>query len=356
MTPEGLNQREVDFFDAFARAIDLALERRVDFVLHSGDLFDSVRPTNRAISHVLAQVQRLGDIPFIVISGNHEAPRLRETGAVLRLLDFLPNARAVYKGRYEQVVVGDCAIHCVPHCSSSEELLAQLRLVRQHESARWNVGTLHAGVVGVADFRTGEFNEQVVAVNELPSGLDYVALGHYHGAMEVAPGAWYAGSTERCSFKEAPETKSVNVVDLVSGAVEVVVLPARRMVTLPSVRLEGLAETAMGPTIYEALADARLEGAIARLRVSGLPAHVYAALDHGRIKQLASAALHFEFQPEIVREASQGASSGALGGLADEFGAYLEMRPLDGDDASREALLGHARRLLLAAESGEESA
>src|ERR1051325_11945722 len=92
VTPEGLNQREADFFAAFERVIDLAIAEKVDVVLHTGDLFDSVRPTNRALSFVMGELRRLHEarIPFIVISGNHEAPRLRETGAVLRLLEFIP--------------------------------------------------------------------------------------------------------------------------------------------------------------------------------------------------------------------------------------------------------------------------
>jgi exonuclease SbcD len=70
----GLNQREVDTCNAFKQFVDYTLNDRPDAVLHAGDLFDSVRPTNRAISFVLSQILRLSDarIPFVVISGNHE--------------------------------------------------------------------------------------------------------------------------------------------------------------------------------------------------------------------------------------------------------------------------------------------
>ena len=113
VTPAGLNQREQDFFDAFARAVDLALGERVDAVLHSGDLFDSVRPSNRAVAFAMEQVKRLGEagIPFVVIAGNHETPKLRETGSVFRFLEFLPNTFPVYRGQYERVRIGDTAFH-----------------------------------------------------------------------------------------------------------------------------------------------------------------------------------------------------------------------------------------------------
>lgn len=343
---EGLNQREADFFDAFHRAVDVAIEQRVDVLLHSGDLFDSVRPTNRAISHVLAEARRLHEarIPFVVISGNHEAPRLRETGAVLRLLDFVPGVHAVYKGRTEVVRIGDLAIHATPHAASNDDLLRELREVRPDPSARYNVATLHAGVMGVGDFRTGEFHEQVVPQNELPQGMDYTALGHYHRCTEIAPGVWYAGSTERCTFREVGETKSVNLVDLAKGTVTPLALPSRPMLDLRALACQGMDEAEIPGALYARLADAPLEGAIARLRVTGLPAHIYATLDFARIKELAGSALHFELQPEIVREDSPGLATETIGELPDEFEAFLGRRSLQGDN--RDAILATAKELL----------
>lgn len=350
LSPEGLNQREQDFFDAFQRAVDVAIERKVDVVLHSGDLFDTVRPTNRALSHVLAQLQRLAvaRIPFVVISGNHEAPRLRETGAVLRLLEFIPGVHAVYKGRYEPIRIKDLLIHAVPHATDNDALRAQLALVHRDESARYHVATLHAGVLGVGDFRTGEFHEQVVAQNELPQGMDYVALGHYHRAVELAERVWYAGSTERCTFRECGETKSVNLVDLARGTVEVLPLPSRPMLDLPRLACGGMEEDAIAGALYERLAGASIEGAIARLRVDQLPAHVYATLDFRRIRALTSAALHFELQTELVQKGAVALESESFGELADEFDAFLSKRALLGID--RDALSATAKDLLRAAE------
>lgn len=367
LTPGGLNQREQDIFDAFERAIDLALRERVEVVLHSGDLFDSVRPTNRALSHVLAQCRRLAEarIPLVVISGNHEAPRLRETGAVLRLLDFMPGAHAVYQGRYEKVRVGaaakrgmdasadapyDLAVHAVPHAADNDALRAQLARVEPDPEARFNVAMLHAGIVGVADFRSGEFHEQTVDQGQLPRGMDYVALGHYHRAVEVAPSVWYAGSTERLSFGEAHETKSANLVDLARGTITPIPLPTRPMLDLPRLSCQGMDDAAVAPALYAALASAPLEGAIARLRVDALPAHVYAALDFRRVKELTSAALHFELQPEILRREAQGGRTEAIGELAAEFEAFLADRPLTG--STRETLVATAKALLAGATQG----
>lgn len=77
LDPErGFNQREADFYDAFERFVDLSLKEKPDLILHTGDLFDSVRPSNRAISFALSEIRKLADakIKFIAISGNHETP------------------------------------------------------------------------------------------------------------------------------------------------------------------------------------------------------------------------------------------------------------------------------------------
>ena len=350
LTPQGLNQREQDFFDAFSAAVQRAIDLKVDVVLHSGDLFDTVRPTNRALSHVLSELARLAAarIPFVVISGNHEAPRLRETGAVLRLLEFIPGVHAVYKGVYEPVRIRDLVVHAVPHAADSEALRAQLALVQRDASARFNVATLHAGVLGVGDFRTGEFHEQVVAQNELPEGMDYVALGHYHRAVELAPRVWYAGSTERCTFREAGETKSVNLVDLAKGTVTPLALASRPMLDVPKLPCAGMDEHAIAHALYERLAAARLEGAIARFRVEQLPAHVYATLDFRRIRHLTESAMHFELQTEIVQKEAAALEAETFGELADEFDAFLSKRALLGAD--RGALAATAKTLLRAAE------
>lgn len=354
VTSEGLNQREADFFDAFRRAIDVAIREKVDAILHSGDVFDSVRPTNRAIHHVMSELTRAhaAGIPVVVISGNHEAPRLRETGAVLRLLDFVPGTRSVYKGRTEVVRVGELAVHAVPHAADNDALLEQLRAIRPDPDARYNVAMLHAGVMGVADFRTGEFHEQVVPQNELPAGMDYVALGHYHRATEVAPGVWYAGSTERCTFRELGETKSVNLVDLAAGTVTPIPLATRPMVELPALALEGVPEIEMAPSLYRALKHTPFEAAIARLRVTGMPAHVHATLDFPRVREMIATALHFELQIDVVREDAPGASEGHIGQLTEEFDAFLAKKAL-GAGEDRDALLAAARELLLSAQTDE---
>ncbi len=65
--------------------MDAILERDVDLVIHSGDVFDSIRPATHVIINFLKQTGRIvqQDIPYYGIAGNHETPRLRATTAAL---------------------------------------------------------------------------------------------------------------------------------------------------------------------------------------------------------------------------------------------------------------------------------
>lgn len=351
LTSDGLNQREADFFDAFRQAVDLAIAQRVDFVLHSGDLFDAVRPTNRAIAFVMSECVRLhvAGIPFVVIGGNHEAPRLRETGSVLRVIEHVPGVLAAYKGRTEGFRIGETAIHATPHADSSDALRAQLASIKPDPDARWNIATLHAGVLGVGDFTTGEFHELIVRENDLPANMDYTALGHYHTCTEVAPRVWYAGSTERADFGDWEGDKCVLLVDLASGAVTPHALRTRRLFWLEDLAAAGLRDSHIGPMLYERLEKADMSDAVVRLRVTGLPSHVYSTLDFARIKKLTQAALHFDLKCEIVRQQTEGAEVGSIGELADEFDAYLNAEVIEHD---RDEISRLGRELLMAALAG----
>ena len=89
-TEYGINQREQDVYNAFEQFVDYAVKTKPDLIIHAGDLFDSVRPSNRAITFALKQIIRLSKnkIPILIISGNHEQPKLVETGHIFSTVSY----------------------------------------------------------------------------------------------------------------------------------------------------------------------------------------------------------------------------------------------------------------------------
>ena len=85
---------------AFERLIDLAIEKRVDFVVIAGDLYDGdCRDYNTGL-YLTKQLGRLRDekIPVFIIAGNHDAAN--KMTRVLRLPD---NVRILDHDRPETV-------------------------------------------------------------------------------------------------------------------------------------------------------------------------------------------------------------------------------------------------------------
>ncbi|HEQ79067.1 MAG TPA: exonuclease SbcCD subunit D, partial [Euryarchaeota archaeon] len=265
----GLNKREGDVYRSFEWAVDKALKLGVDAVVHSGDLFDSIRPSNRAITFALEQVIRLSDadIPFIVISGNHDTPRMRKTGAVLRIFQHLKNVHPIYGISPSSVAVKDCLFTGTGFVPEEEGFMSAVKSMVPDSKYRFNVAILHVGVSGLSVFKTGEFNELVVPEGSIPKGFDYVALGHYHDQVEPVKNCWYAGSCERLSFSEANQQKGALLVNLDNGVVEAVPYHGRPMCIFEIDASGKNANEVM--TQFEEMADVE-EGAMVSVKIWGV--------------------------------------------------------------------------------------
>lgn len=320
----GLNQREVDVYDAFRRCIDYALESEPDLVVHGGDLFDTVRPTNRALNVALQQLIRLSDagIPVVLISGNHETPKLRETGSVFRVFEHLDNVYPVYKGQYEQYRFGDVAVHCIPHCSSGDALRDNLAQFSPVEDA-FNVFMLHVGVSGIKEFRTGDFNEQVIPTGSLPPEADYIALGHYHRQTQVTDNARYAGSVEHLSFAEAGEDKGMLELDTEAGQVHSVPIETRPMIDAGDIDCGTCNADQITREVIDTLQRRMVQGCIIRIVLRGISRPEYRSLDFHAIRSAASDALHFDLSYDMAEAEQELIKQGRLGSLVEEWKEYM---------------------------------
>lgn len=344
VTDDGLNRREADFAKSLAWFVDKALEERPDLVIHSGDLFDSVRPTNRALAECMTQLRRLAQaaIPVVVIAGNHESPKLRETGSPLRLLEFIPGVRAVFKGRTEHVEMDvpgahRVVVHAVPQAADNEAFEEELLKAVPVDGAA-NVLVAHGTASTLADIPGGEFNDLTIPSHCLNPRLEYIALGHYHRQTKVTPNAWYAGSTERNGFGEAGDEKGFLDVLVAPGQPPLVrprTLPTRRMVDLPHVDAANQPRETVLAEIENRLANRDWTGAMVRLKVRNLAEATYRTIDTARLEALADGALHVELAFELVAATGEIAPAPSFNGLADEFRAFLANVPLNGVDRAR---------------------
>lgn len=348
-TPRGGNQREADVAEAVRRAVDDLLEQRPDLILFAGDIFHSVRPTNPAILFLFQQLHRLRtglpDAPIVMIAGEHDTPRSVETGTILRLYEALGVDVVVDQARYLTFSKLDCSILAAPHQAVVQPERPALRPQR---GTTFNVLVVHGQLPGLGERRgTTEYGGALVDEHDLaPAQWDYVALGHYHVAQQVAPNAWYAGSTEYVTpnpwgqLQDEAELgrsgKGYLLVELPGSRVTFrPVAPVRRHVELPPIEGKGLIPRELDERIAAAVAGAKpaIDHQIVRQLVFDVSRATARDLDHALIRGYKARALHFQLdlrRPEIQRVEVAGAP-GRRQTLPETVQEFLEHRPLDAD-------------------------
>jgi len=122
---QGINFREQDNYEAFRDAVDLILEKKPDFLVHSGDFFHRPSPSNRALIEGIFQLKRISDakIPTIIIAGNHSTPRTEFSSPILKAFSSLENVFPVFGKKYEVFEFEKVAIHGLPYMFDEDVFL-----------------------------------------------------------------------------------------------------------------------------------------------------------------------------------------------------------------------------------------
>jgi DNA repair exonuclease SbcCD nuclease subunit len=341
-TPDGVNQREWDFEQAFEAAVDLALAQHPDLIVWLGDVFDHPRPTYRSFRVAQRQLARVRDhgLSAVVISGNHDTPRLPGTGSPYSALaDTFPEFHFAHRLAYERFELPGLVVHAVPQMLTVDATLEALAEVDRGRSLdRSNLLLTHPRVTQVEP-RYADINEIEIDAGALRA--DFVLLGHYHIHTKVADRIWYAGSTDTFSFADDPDRKKgILVLDTDSGACRHVALNDRRpLVTLESVQALGLSPAELQERVLERAATVPA-GAVARLYLEGVDPDGYRLLDLDAVHDAASAGLYLKLEPQFatVATAVELPDMDAMGARWDHYVADQDLTGLDRD---RIRQLGH---------------
>jgi len=265
-------QRERQFA-AFKAAVDLAIERKVDLFLVAGDLFDSNTQPRRSVERVAAELARLAQskIRSVIVPGTHDC---YERASIYRAYDLKALAGSTPDDDLVTVITPDqptlhlptldATVHATVFATKRAPY-SPLRDVHVDSAteprATWHVGVVH-GALAIPD-RTDR-DEVVVTKEEIAaSGLDYLALGHWHSTQRGK-----AGSTTY-AYSGAPEPVAVDQ----DGAGKVLVVTLDDAAGGKSVTVE---EAAVGRTTFERLDvdAARLNGQpdlVAKLQAKANP-------------------------------------------------------------------------------------
>jgi DNA repair exonuclease SbcCD nuclease subunit len=341
----GVNQREWDFERSFEAAVDLALAQEPDLVVWLGDIFDHPAPhyrSYRVAQRALARMREHG-VEVVVISGNHDTPRLPGRGSPYSALaDTFPEFHFAHRLQYERFEVstgaGTVVVHAVPQTLNAEDALVALGEARAGRSSQHvNLLLTHPRLKQLEP-RHADINEIELDLGALQS--DLVLLGHYHFHTEVSERIWYAGSTDTFSFADDPDKpKGVVLVDTDRGTCRHLPLAGQRpLVTLQTVYATGISPSELSEQVLERASQVP-GGAVARLYLEGVDPEAYRLLDRQAVREAAAAALDLRLEPrfQAVSVPTELPSVETLGG---QWASWLEHQDLATLDRQRVTRMG----------------
>ena len=277
-TPDGRNQRAVDIERAYQTVVDDVLDRQVDLVLHSGDVFHHSRPTYPAIRTFIQQTRRLcaAGIPVVVIAGNHDTPRLRTSGTVFDIVALaLTDCTFVTGYDLETVVIEglDVAVTAVPHGRLTDGETPELT----PRPGAINILTTH-GLVNGLDV-PGVYHEP--GEQRLDDALfspeyEYIALGHIHQHYRprATTAMWYSGSTERIGWNDREIRPGYTLVEVARGGTPLVtpipIETARQMIQLGAIEGDGKGAREIADAILHSTSIQARATAMARVELRGV--------------------------------------------------------------------------------------
>ena len=354
-TLDGINQREIDIYNAFEQFISYAINTKPDIIIHAGDLFDNVRPNNRAITFALNQLVKLtkNKIPIVIISGNHEHPKIVETGHIFSIFDHLENVYPIYNSKYERIPFKiqdkELLIHAIPQCNSKKEYNSELKKLLPDKTADYNIFVSHGSVTGVKQFTMNEFNELIIPTKIFSRDFDYIALGHFHKYTKLAKNAFYAGATENLTFADANEKKGFIEITFSENSLKqsFIEINTRPMIDAKPIKCTGLKIEEVMKKIKQKVKEIKPEKKTFRITLDDIPTNVYRSIDFSEIRKLTNNVVHYELKANFKDKDNDKKSSlsSRIDPLINEFKKYIDSQNIDEKEMIQELGISYIEKI-----------
>ena len=208
--------------DAIDRLAEAARRRGIANVLVAGDIWDSERLTAKEERQPLARMAKHTDTTWVLIPGNHDAAR---AGSVW--------TRLAARGLPDNVVP---LVEPVPHSLARDVVILPAPLTSRApagDPTAWmdgvataagavRLGLAHGSVRGFGSGDEGESEALIDAARAKRAGLDYLALGDWHGTTRINARTWYSGTPEPDRFRDNEAGEALAVTIAGAGAEPVV--------------------------------------------------------------------------------------------------------------------------------------
>jgi DNA repair exonuclease SbcCD nuclease subunit len=306
-------------FAAFRASVELAIAEQIDIFLIAGDLFDSNTQPRRSVERVAAELGRLAraSIRTVIIPGTHD---VYDGASIYRSYDLAGMARAasdwvaVLTPYIPEIVFPslDAIVYgrVFDTKRSPRSPLAGLD-ARSDTRATWKIGMVHGSLAipGRTDSDTVVVTEEEIA----RTGLDYLAMGHWHSAVEGRAGNVtyaYSGAPEPVAVDQdgAGQVLIVTLDD--KGGRHVVTLEPKRVGQTRSEKFDlDVSGVHSQPELIDVLGRHADSNLVFDVRLTGLfPDDLDMDLDEVE-RALAPSFLRFRLRDQSIPAAPEGAAA-----------------------------------------------
>jgi len=256
-------------FQSFKKAVDICIEKKLDFILIAGDLFDSAYPSIEILKKTFREFRRFSEakIPCFLIAGSHDYSVSGKT-----FLDVLENSGfckniANIEETEDKIILNPflykgTAIYGYPGKKSGLEI-PELRKIKLNDSpGMFKIFMLHTTI----DKAKGTLPIDAIETDLLPQA-DYYALGHLHIDFKYKNFV-YPGPIFPNNFQELEDLKSGSfyIVDTDSNSSEKINLKIKDVLSLQIEITDALTAT---EKIISELEKKEIADKIILLRVKG---------------------------------------------------------------------------------------
>jgi hypothetical protein len=210
--------------------------------------------------------------------------------------------------------------------------------------AKLRIGLAHGSI---RDFTArGETKNQIAPDRAKRSNLDYLALGDWHGTLEIAPRTWYAGTPEPDRFR-ANDAGNVLLVELDQpGEPPAITRIATARHGWRQLDLDLTGVTDLTSAVEGLLADATgREHALVQLTMAGVIDLAGRTAVEAALERLAAEVCHLELRDRLLAEPSE-RDLLALAGSAVVGTVARELAALAAEDPAQREIAALALRLL----------
>jgi len=198
---------------AIARIAATAREKGAQHILVAGDTFDSPTPSQGIIRQALAAMGEDAGAQWWLLPGNHDNLRNAEPLWEAIQRDAPENVHVLRDAVPVQLSGAATLLPCPVTYRSTGTDLTEALVGMPTEEGALRLGLAHGGVV---DFT--ESGANVPPDRDRSARLDYLALGDWHGRMEIGPRVHYSGSPEQDRFKHGRRGTCLSITIEGSGA------------------------------------------------------------------------------------------------------------------------------------------